>query len=78
MSVNDYDAELYDAVEDLVSEGALEERTAAYGIAQQVIWRGYEFLTPKQRMLYDAVVVSALKRRGEELHVIHVLNSAAP
>lgn len=78
MSVNDYDEELYEAIEDLVEEGELETGTPAYGIARQVIHQGYNSLTPKQRTLYDAVVIPALKRRGEELRVLHIQISAAP
>ena len=78
MSVNDYDEQLYDAIEDLLAEGELEKGTPAYGIAQQVIHNGYESLTPKQRTLYDAVVIPALERRGEVLRAIQISNSAAP
>jgi hypothetical protein len=78
MSVNDYDEQLYDAIEDLLAEGELEKDTPAYGIAQQVIHNGYNSLTPKQRTLYDAVVTPALKRRGEELRPIQIMNSAEP
>ena len=78
MSVNDYDVDLYEAIEDLVAEGELEKGTPAYGIAQQVIHNSYESLTPKQRTLYDAVVTPALQRRGEELRAIQIMNSAAP
>lgn len=78
MSVNDYDEQLYDAIEDLVAEGELEKGTPAYGVAQQVIHNGYDSLTPKQRTLYDAVVIPALKRRGEELRLTQLMNSADP
>lgn len=78
MSVNDYDAALYDAIEDLVAESELEKDTPAYGIAQQVVHMGYHSLTAKQRTLYDAVVIPALKRRGQELKALQVANSAAP
>ncbi len=78
MSVNDYDADLYDAIENLLAEGELEKGTPAYGIAQRVIHTGYNSLKPKQRTLYDAVVIPALRRRGEELRVIQITNSAAP
>jgi|HubBroStandDraft_4_1064222.scaffolds.fasta_scaffold288435_2 hypothetical protein len=70
MSVNDYDVDLYEAVRDLVDEGLLEEGTPAYGIAQQVVHLGYDSLSPKQRTLYDAVVIPALKERGEELSIM--------
>jgi hypothetical protein len=78
MSVNDYDEELYAAVEDLVAEGELEKDSSAFGIAQKAIHEGYERLSPKQRTLYDAMVVPALRRRGEALRALHVMNSAEP
>jgi hypothetical protein len=70
MSVNDYDAELFDAIEDLVAEGELEKATPAFGIAQQVIHRGYDSLSPSQRTIYDAIVIPALERREAELQEI--------
>jgi hypothetical protein len=76
MSVNDYDVELFEAIEDLVAEGELEAGSDPFGVAQQVIHRGYESLSPKQRTLYDAVVIPALKCRGEDLEVIRTTNSA--
>jgi hypothetical protein len=78
MSVNDYNVDLYEAVEDLIDERELEKGTPAYGIAQQVIHMGYDSLSPKQRTLYDAVVIPALRRRGRELRIIQTMNSAAP
>jgi hypothetical protein len=35
MSVNDYDAELFEAIEDLVAEGEIEEGSPAHGIARK-------------------------------------------
>ena len=67
MSVNDYDVELHEAIRDLVEEGILEKATPAYGVAQQVIHIGYDSLSPKQRWLYDQVVIPALTRRADEL-----------
>jgi hypothetical protein len=67
VSVNDYDAELYEAIKDLVDEGLLEIDTTAYGIAQHVIHIGYESLSPRQRSVYDLVVIQALRRRGQEI-----------
>jgi hypothetical protein len=40
MSVNDYDVELFEAIEDLVAEGELEAGSNAFGVAQQVIHNG--------------------------------------
>lgn len=75
MSVNDYDEELYLAIEDLVDSGNLEEGTPAYGVAQQVIHNGYDSLTSKQRALYDGIVVPALRRLEEENEVTRIRNS---
>jgi hypothetical protein len=76
MSVNDYDAELYDAIEDLVAEGELEQGTAALGIARQVIHTGYDSLSPAQRAVYDSVVIPALARREVENQRIRADNQA--
>jgi hypothetical protein len=77
MGHNDHiDFQLYDAVRDLVDEGAIEEGTPAYGVAQQVIHSGYESLRPKQRTLYDAVVGPALAKRAEDARITEIMNSA--
>jgi hypothetical protein len=76
MGFNDHiDFDLHEAIQDLLDEGMLEEGTPAHGIAQQVIHTGYDSLSPKQRTLYDAVVIAALKKRGEELKNIQITNS---
>ena len=77
MGVADYDVELYEAIKDLVDQDILVKGTAAYGIAQQVIHDGYERLTYAQRVIYNAVVVSALKRREQELKAIRHVNLAS-
>ncbi|WMT76850.1 hypothetical protein [Bradyrhizobium sp. Ash2021] len=59
----------------MLDEGMPEEGTSAYGIAQQVIHTGYDSLNPKQHTLYDAVVIPALTKRGEELKDIQIINS---
>jgi hypothetical protein len=76
--IMDYDIELFEAVEDLVTEGYLEQPSNAYGVSQKVIHEGYGELTPRQQGLYDAVVVPALIRRAAELKVLGIVNSAAP
>ena len=58
---------MYDAIEDAVDAGWLEEDTPAYGVAQKVIYEGYESLSPKQRYVYDTYVVPALEKRAEEV-----------
>ena len=74
MGIENYDVELYDAVTDLVAEGKIEEGSAAHGIAKQAIDSGYHSLSPKQRGLYDAVVVPALRQRAKELAATHAMN----
>ena len=61
MSVNDYDPELYAAIQDLELDGT----SAAYGIAMQVVRRGYDSLGPKQKYVYDSQVALLLKRQAE-------------
>jgi hypothetical protein len=78
MSVNDYDQDLYNLLSDLEDDGDLEKGTPAHGIAMKVVHDGYGSLSPKQRTLFDAVVVPLLERRGEEIMTIQALNSAAP
>lgn len=70
MGVADYDMELYEAIKDLVDQNILVKGTAACGIAQQVIHDGYERLTYAQRVIYNAVVVPAVKRREQQLEAI--------
>lgn len=61
MGWNDhFDQDFYDRIQELVDAGELEEGTPAYGVAQQVVHEGYESLMPKQRGLYDAVVLPLL------------------
>jgi hypothetical protein len=77
MGFNDHiDFALHEEIQDLVDEGEIEEGTPAYGVAQQVIHSGYDSLSPKQRTLYDAVLIPALRRRGEETRAIQIMNSA--
>jgi hypothetical protein len=76
MGFNDHiDFNLYEAIQDLVNEAILEKGSPAHGVAQQVVHSGYESLSPKQRILYDAVVKPALEKRGQELEIRRVVNS---
>lgn len=61
------DLELHDDIEDLVAEGLLEKESAAYGIAQQVIDRGYDSLTQTQKGVWDARVGPQLLKRKEQI-----------
>jgi hypothetical protein len=79
MGWNDHiDELLYEEIEDLVAEGALEEGTPAYGVAQKVIHEGYDLLSPNQRWVFDTYVVPALERRKKELRLLEIANNAAP
>ena len=62
MSVNDYNEALYDAVQDL----GLDEKSAAYGIAMQVVHNGIASLSPKQRYIYQTQVEVFLIRQAKE------------
>ncbi len=76
MGHNDHiDFELYDAIEDLVAEGEIEENSKAHGIARQVIHQGYDSLSDAQKWIYDREVIPALKRRHESLEAIRIQNS---
>jgi hypothetical protein len=80
MRHNDHiDFELYDAVQEALEEGHLDEETDrnAIGVARQVIHQGMGSLSPKQRYLYDQVIVPALARTHEVLRIRAIINSAA-
>ncbi len=62
MSVNDYDQDLYDCIQEL----GLDEKSAPYGIAMQVVHQGYSSLSPKQRFVYETEVIPLLKEQAEE------------
>ena len=68
---------LNEEIEDLVAEGALEEGTPAYGVAQKVIQDGYDLLSPNQRWVFDTYVVPAVERRKKELRLLEIANNAA-
>ena len=65
MSVNEFDDELLDDIKELVSQGRLEEGTAAHGIALKVVDDGYDSLSDKQRAVYDEHIVPLLTRLHE-------------
>lgn len=69
------DFELYDAIQDLLDENLIEEKSPEHGIALRVIDLGYDSLSPKQRTLYNAVVVPALEKRVEEIRVNEIIGS---
>ena len=70
MGWNDHiDWELHELVTDLLDEGCLEQGTPAYGIAKLAVDVGYESLSPKQKAVFDTVIVPALNRRAGQLEV---------
>ncbi|MGE6221077.1 hypothetical protein ACQKCH_14715 [Nubsella zeaxanthinifaciens] len=76
MGHNDHiDFELDEAITDLIEENLLEENSDAHGVSRQVIHSGYNSLSPKQKTLYDNVVVPALEARAIELRVNEILGS---
>jgi hypothetical protein len=77
MGWNDHiDELLYEEIEGLLAEGALEEGTPAYGVAQKVIHEGYDLLSPNQRWVFDTYVAPALERRKKELRLLEIANAA--
>jgi hypothetical protein len=55
------DFELDEMVSDAVNEGFIEEGTAEYGVAQQVVHQGYDGLSERQKWVYDYKVLPALR-----------------
>jgi hypothetical protein len=64
MSEHEYDGDLFKAIEALVAHDVFGRGAPAFDIAQKVIASGYDSLSRKERQLYDAVVVPALKSQG--------------
>ena len=60
MSVKDFDAELLQAIQNLVDEGELDEKSDAYGIAMKVVHEGHASLSPKQLYVYETRVEALL------------------
>jgi hypothetical protein len=63
--VTDHDKNLVAAVEDLLRRGDLDKGAPAYSVAQKIAYTGYDSLTRMQTVLYDLVIVPALKTRSE-------------
>lgn len=76
MGWNDHvDWEMESAVQDLVDEGLLVKGTAAYGIAQQAVYEGYESLTAEQRRTWRKYVGGPLSKRQRALEIQRVIDS---
>lgn len=65
------DSELSDLISDAVDDGYIEEKTAAHGIALQVINQGFSSLTDAQKRVYNAYISPALKRLQERRDATH-------
>jgi hypothetical protein len=61
----DLDFDLHNAIQDLISEGLLEENSEPHRVARIVIHDGYDSLTPAQLALYDAFITPALRKLSE-------------
>ena len=64
MSVNDYDENLYAAIDALVMDNELDEKSSAYGIAMLVVHQGHASLSPAQRHVYETQVERLLRVRA--------------
>jgi hypothetical protein len=73
--MNSIDFELNEAIQDLIESGVLNDKDDACGVARQVIHQGYGSLTPKQRSLYDQIIVPVLKKRAQDLETARVIDS---
>lgn len=65
---------LAESLETLLAEGGLEETTAAFGIAKQIIAKGLESLSPKQRKVFDTVIHDALERMTRDHEIERLVN----
>lgn len=77
MSVNDYDHELYELVQELIDDGALVEGEPAYGIALFTIDYGYDALSAKQKAVYDKHIAPLIGRLVEKQKINELMYSAA-
>lgn len=62
-------------LQDLVDEGLLVKETAAYGIAQQVVYEGYDSLTAEQRRTWLKYVGEPLSKRQQALEIQRIIDS---
>lgn len=77
MSVNDYDHDLYELVQELIDEGELEEGTPAYGIALYTVDYGYDALSAKQKAVYDKHIAPLIGRLADQHKINARIYSAA-
>ncbi|MGO3544270.1 MAG: hypothetical protein ACTIOG_17610 [Pseudomonas helleri] len=76
MGINNYGNEdLQLAYEDLVDEGLIDPSSDEAGVARQVISKGSDSLTPKQRYIYETLFEPVLVRRAKELEGQRIVDS---
>lgn len=63
-----------EALEGLIAEGGLEEGTPAYGVAKQIIGKGIETLSEKQRALFDGLISDRLERSARDREIARLVN----
>jgi hypothetical protein len=61
MDLNDFDAQLHEDIRALIVKNELSEGGPAFGIAMQVVRRGFGSLSWKQRFIYLGQVVPLLR-----------------
>lgn len=66
---------LAEELETLIGEGELEEGTASYGVAKQIIGRGIETLSEKQRVLFDGLIRDRLDRAARDREIARLVNN---
>ncbi len=68
MGFNDHmpDPEFTEIIAQIVSDDYLQPGTAAYGITQQVLHKGYDSLSRRQRYIYDNQVQSLVTHYSRE------------
>ena len=77
MGHNDHiDFDLHNHLTATIESGFLDEiaHKNAIGVARQVIHRGLDSLSPKQRTVYENVIIPALKSARDEFNMQEIFN----
>jgi hypothetical protein len=64
MDLNDFNDQLQENIRTLLSRNELTQGTPAFGIATQIISRGFRSLSWKQRFIYLEEMAPLLRRHG--------------
>lgn len=75
MDIDFSDYELSEMLDELVTAGVIDDKSAAFGVARQCLDRGYDTLTPAQRAVYDSVVAPRMAQLAERRAVATRLRS---